>query len=419
MIRTVPTLYSIVFTLIFTQSTWAEAPSCLMETKKSQVPSRRVDDSALLNQWDLNTNLGPEEIYAYKLYARLTGTGISLENPRFKRIVKLIRGKDFKQAAQIITAEEKFLEVRVRNFAAPFSSKDFSSTEPFNDLQALIVGVVRDELDARLILTGDFRYSAKPGLGLPAVSTSENDHYLKFEEGRYNYDTDLIQVSPQWENKDTAAGAFTSRAWAKVNFDAGTNRRSVKNAIEVFLCTPIDTWKTRAVPDMFVRRDVDRAPGGNPATYQNNCRSCHSIMDGLAGSFAKADFVNGAVTLNNDTITAKMNQNGNVYPEGYVTTDDSWTNLLIYNSAIDFGWRSEMTGQGIVTFAKMLAESKAYIKCLVQKVFTEVCGAGINDVNPELLPQLVENFENDKRNLKNLFSEIAISSACLTHPGGG
>lgn len=406
------------FIFIFSQKISAYAPLCA-EEKPTSIKTSHLKNPVSFPQLEiLLAELGPDEIYAYKLYTRLTGSAISLESPKFKRIVRLVKSKQLWQAAQIIAEEEKFLEVRVRNFASPFSSKDFVTTEPFNDLQALIVGVVRDELDARLILTGNFRYSARKETNLPAVSTSNNDHYLRFEDGMFSYLTDLERVTPQWDNIDAGAGALTTRAWAKVAYEAGTNRRSLRNAIDLFLCAPIDNWKTRAVPDVFVRRDVDRMPGGNPTTYQNTCRSCHAIMDGMAGAFARADFTNNNFTFSKDSIMAKMNQNGDVYPEGFVTTDDGWTNLLNFNSAIDFGWRSEMKGTGIKEFANMLAQSKAYSRCMVQKVFSEVCGAAINDIDPELMPKMVDQFEADQRNLKHLFMQVATSEACLAHPRG-
>lgn len=401
---------------VISQSGQASAPSCKEERSKSNKIFLQKNPNAFAQLEILLADLGPDEIYAFKLYTRLTGSAISLESPKFKRMVRLVKSKLYWQAAQVAAEEESFLKVRVRNFASPFSSKDFVTTESFNDLQALIVGTVRDELDARLILTGDFRYSARKEANLPPVSKSNNDHYLQFENGRNSYLTDLERVSPQWDDVDAGAGALTTRAWAKVAYDAGTNRRSLRNSIDLFLCSSIDSWKTRAVPDVFVRRDVDRMPGGNPTTYQNTCRSCHAIMDGMAGAFARADFSDNNFTFNKESIMAKMNQNGGVYPEGYVTTDDGWTNLLAYNSAIDFGWRTEMKGTGIKEFANMLAQSKAFSRCMVQKVFSEVCGVPIHDADPELLPKMVEQFESDQRNLKHLFMQAATSEACLAHP---
>lgn len=384
--------------------------------EKSRKHSFYESTQVEFDQYTDSLSLDPITAYVQKLSLRINGVPAAFASPRFSRAVKLVKQGDYIGAAQTLAQDDNFLSVRVKTFAAPFSSKDLSPIEPFNDLQALIIGVVRDELDARTLLTGDIRYQGYKSTGLPAPSLANNDHYLQFDAKNYNYATDLERVNKQWESLGVAAGAFTTRAWSVINYDAGTNRRSLKNGIEVFLCTSIDTWKVRGAPDYFVRRDVDRAPGGNPATYQNTCRNCHALMDGMAGAFARFDLVDGVLTYLKSGVAAKMNQNGNVYNAGFVTVDDSWTNLTKYNNNIDFGWRSPMTGQGVPELAHMLAQSSAFSRCMVTKVFTEVCGGSIQEIAPEMITPLTADFESRKYNLKYLFTKTASLNQCLAHP---
>lgn len=374
--------------------------------------SAKVDSPDFVN---INFALSPSEKYALRLYSKLVGVSVSVFDPQFQAAVAAVEAQDYMTAAKIVLENKNFLNIRVKNFAAPFTNKEFSNLEPLNDLQALIIGITRDELDARLILTGNLRYSGYRQLGLPPVERSNNDHYLSFDSAGYDFDRDLQRVNDQWEDMDVAAGAFTTRAWAKAYYDMGTNRRSIKYAFEAFLCAPIDSWKIRALPDHFVRRDVDRAPGGDPSVYQNTCRNCHAPMDAMGGAFAKVNFVDSAFSYKTDGVWAKMNNNSHFYPAGFVTVDDSWTNMMGQHPSVNFGWRGPLTGKGIASFAKTLADSSAFSRCLVTKVFKEVCGQKIQDVSEELHNSLTSEFEAQKYNLKYLFAKIATLDVCIAH----
>jgi hypothetical protein len=235
----------------------------------------------------------------------------------------------------------------------------------------------------------------------------------------------MEQVTPQWNGQwgdlgdmsNYAAGALTTRAWASAYYNMGTNRLGVKYAIDAFLCVPITTWKLRGLPDSYIRRDVTREPGGNPSDFQNDCRGCHAAMDAMGGAFAKLDFVENQFLVQAKGVAAKMNQKGEIYPAGFVTTDDSWINMLGNHPTVNFGWRGAMKGNGIHEFGEMLANSGAFSRCMVQKVFAEVCGQSIFEAAPDRLAPLTSDFESDGYNLKNLFGKVAIENACIPHMG--
>lgn len=358
--------------------------------------------------------LTPTERYAQKLYLRVTGAPANLFDPRFRRIVDLIKRGNMMGAARVMTDTPNFLNVRMRNFSIPYIDKSKRPVDTLTDLQTLIIGVTRDELDARLILTGNLRYSGYSGLGLPAVSRANNDHFAQFEARAMDFNRDLERVDKQWEDMDYVAGALTTRAWAAAYYNGGTNRLALKYAFEAFLCSPIDEWKIRGLPDFYVRRDIDRAEGGKPQEFQNNCRNCHSAMDGLGGAFAKLDFIDSALVFISKGVAEKMNKNTYYYPAGYVTTDDSWVNMLENHPTVDFGWRGPMSGMGVASFAKSLSESKAYSRCFVQKAFTEICGKNVRQTAPELHQKLADDFEANSYNLKYLFGRVATEEACIS-----
>jgi hypothetical protein len=400
--------------LFFSFTAQAKQKYCSYEPEQNAWPAPAKIQTDKNLDWG---SLNPDQGYAYKLYAKLTGVTPDLNNPKFIRIVKLIQQNKIAEGVQMILKDDNFYQVRMRNFAAPFSSKDYSTFENFNDLQALIIGITRDDLDARLILSGDIRYSASEKAGLPAVSMGDNEHYLAFDAANMSYVRDLKKFNKQWDGFEGAAGALTTRAWAKIGYDMGTNRRNVPNSFNVFLCAPIEGWKARGIPDLYVRRDVPRNTSEDPNIYQNVCRNCHGLMDGMGGAFAKFDFVQGVMMYSKDEVMPKMYQNGHVYPQGYVPTDDSWDNLMNYNPAVDFGWRTSMKGQGIKAFGEMLANSKAFTKCLVTKMFQEVCGKPILSAAPELLEPLASRFEEGGYKIKTLVSNIAMEQKCISPEG--
>lgn len=385
--------------------------ACLIATVSTYAHAWAMAEKENLNIQEVT----PLEKYAQKVYLKLTGTPANLFDPRFRRVVDLLKRNDYMGAARVMTDAPNFLNVRVRNFSIPFIDKTKRPNDGLNDLQALIVGVVKDELDARLILTGDFRYSGYDR-GLPKVSRENNDHFAAFEAQAMDFNRDLEKVDKQWEDMDYVAGAFTTRAWANAYYNGGTNRLAVKYGIENFLCIPIDEWKLRGLPDYFVRRDVDRADVDKPQEFQNTCRSCHNAMDAIGGAFAKLDFVDSQLTFVANGVAAKMNNNSHFYPAGFVTTDDSWINLLENHPTVKFGWRGPTSeGMGIASFAKVLANSEAFSGCMVKKVFAEVCGKNISQVAPDLWKPLTTDFESNSYNMKYLFGRVATEDACISH----
>ncbi len=353
--------------------------------------------------------------YAELLYQRIVGVPVSVNNPVYEKMGDLIANNDYLEAATLAQEDHHFYSVRVRNFAAPMTNKAEDPSEPFNDMQAMIIGVTRDELDARLLLTGNFRYQGYSNLGLPAVSRANNDHYQAFDDQGYDYWANLTQVSPQWSDVAESAGVLTSRAWAKAHYIAGTNRRGVQFTFQEFLCTPIDQWKDPGLPDHFVRRDVDRSPDGNPNTYETFCRNCHAPMDALGGALARFDFQNDTLLYYPTSIAPKYNQNITVYPDGYVTVNDNWINYVTANQNQAFGWRGALQGVGIHDFAAMMANSRGFSACMVKRVFQEVCNRTPVASDATVISSLTDGFEANQYNLKKLFAQVSIDPTCIPH----
>lgn len=359
------------------------------------------------------SSFAAEQSPAQKLFQRLVGIPASPKSPMLAKMQQLISEGKVIQAADLAMTDRHFYSIRARGFAAQMTNKEESPSEPFNDMQAMVLGAIRDDMDARLLLSGNFRYQGYSSLGLPPVMKDSNSHYLEFENRGYDHWKDLMRVNEQWGKTEPAAGVLTSRAWAAAHYAAGTNRRGFEYAMQIFMCVTKEQWKDRGLPDPYVRRDVDRNPGGNPNTYQTHCRNCHSIMDAMGGAFANVDFVNGAITFLGKDVSAKMNQNGEVWPEGYVTVDTSWQNFARFNHNEALGWRGPLSGNGLKEFGTMLANSQGFSECMVKRVFHDVCRRPLTKEDNAVIKDLAQKFEAGGYKFKSLFASVSTNNFCF------
>jgi hypothetical protein len=349
---------------------------------------------------------------AKKMFLRLTGTPLVADDPRLAQMAEKITAGRPLEAARIATGDKNFYNITLRNWAAPWSVKDGAPDAPFDDMQATAVGIVRDELDGRLLLTGRVAYRGRAS-GLPAVSAVNNDHYSAIETQGLDLGATLERVEVGVAEAPEAAGVLTSRAFAKEYLLAGTNRRAVVFAIQNYLCTPIQAWRDPGLPETFVRRDVNRAPSGNPAAYQRDCRTCHAPMDAMAGAFAHFDFDGTRlVSYGPFNVAPKYNIHTAMYPDGYETTDDSWENFATRHHNVALGWRSATEGHGIAEFGAMLAASEAFSRCMAKRAFEAVCRRAPAASDQGYLNTAAERLENEDYNLRMLFEYLAVEDRC-------
>jgi hypothetical protein len=356
--------------------------------------------------------------YGRRLFQRLAGAPLLPSDPRFAAYNQLIVKGDLKGAAAVATSDDGFYNVTVRDWAAVMANKDGTPLIDLDDFQATVIGAARDNLDARTLLTGNYSYVADPSANIQPPTLSDNNHYASIDAAQLNLRKVLIKQEPQWPGTTMeSAGLLTSRSWGKMYFSAGTNRRSVAFSMQIFLCSPIATWRNVAIDDYHVRRDVNRVPGGDPRTFQTTCRGCHGPMDAFGGAFAHFDFDVVATQLNYlgpNTVAPKFNQNANTYPDGWITTDDSWVNMLADNP--QFGWRTPPTGSGINEFGELLSHSEQFGRCMATRAFKEVCRRNATNSEQDLIQTLAIQFETEGYHLQTLFQEVATSPECLGTP---
>jgi hypothetical protein len=185
----------------------------------------------------------------------------------------------------------------------------------------------------------------------------------------------------------------------------------VKGTFQAFLCTPIEVWRDARLPTDRIRRDVDRAPGGNPVTFQTECRKCHAPMDAMSGAFAQMDYLNNNLVFN-PLIAKKYNQNNDVYPDGYITVDTSWINHATQRHNKSIGWKGELSGENLESFANMISRTDRFKECMAQRVYEKLCLQKLGFENPTI-KKLSKEFEVSKYSIKTLFKKVISHETCL------
>ncbi len=375
--------------------------------------------------WAVSASAAPSasQEQASRLFHRLSGVPLSLTDPRRPLMERWIELGEWDKAARIATEDEGFINTTVRHWAAPLGRRAEDAQGDFSDFEAMILGTVRDDRDFREILFDDFTYLGPPVVGNKMTPEYGPRYYAEVE--KLNPSLVLRRRTPQVLNRSEAAGVLTSDGWGSQHLNDGTNRRAIAFAFREFLCRSIDELADGTVPDFRVHRDVDRAPGGLPGTYAQTCRRCHAGMDALAGAYAfyRSDdrflisdtgaFFLLPTTVKDERVVKRMNKNGEVFAQGYVTIDDSWINLWTTGKNADLGWRGPTSGHGIHELGKMLSETKAFSRCQAKRVFTQVCLRPPTAEDDGSLATLADGFEADGYRMRRLFEKTAVLPQCL------
>src|SRR5688572_22667790 len=106
-----------------------------------------------------------------------------------------ISGGDTEAAAMIAMNNPAFYAVTLKNLVTPWTNRAQSVFEPLNDYTATVIGIVRDDLPFDQVLSADVLYVGNAGLGLPAVSPANNDHYEQMEARGTNLLTGLQRTT--------------------------------------------------------------------------------------------------------------------------------------------------------------------------------------------------------------------------------
>jgi hypothetical protein len=376
---------------------------------------------------------------------RITGVKWASDSAVMQQAYTMAAAGNRAGIAALAASQPQFLNVTVKNFGLVMSTREETIRIPLNDFAASIMGVTRDQTDARELLYGNFFYAGDANIladqnAFAANVLKSNKHYEDLDNRRQDMGALLVRINSQRLIQSEAdggvftlapnpdpAGILTSRTWVGAHSIAGTARRNVEYTGRQFLCLPIEKWADAAAADVRIGRDIDRFPGGDNMKFQTTCKACHNIMDPFRGAFAKWNFeddsaVHSSVRRGNSNgqgIMNKMNQNATVYPGGYITVDDSWINNADRGAnSTTLGWRGldgrtpASTGFGVNTFGRLIANSKRFSECMSKRVFESVCRKDVGDTDWSVYQAMATTFEASNYNLKKLFQDAALNARC-------
>ncbi len=364
------------------------------------------------------------------VFKRLAGVPpLAADVEKFAAQYKAAPEADREKVLRDIVAEaalktDSFYSTTVLDFAQVEASEERDLSDipavSMNDTIATIIGYVRDSKDYRAILTGDTMY-------IPAGATysvDNNTAYETFYTGIKNgtvklADPAALVESPQLPTTglSAAAGILTTRGFGSVYYDDGTNRSPVRYTLLNYICKDMEELSDVTRTDVFVRRDVDRAPGGDANKFRSECVGCHAGMDPYSKAFAYIDFVRPTATTARVALgtapVAKVNKNNDTFPTGATVADDSWMNLWLEGKNADAGWdATKKSGQGLKSWGDSVTSTKMFPECMAKRVYKTVCLRDNRTAKDQAsIASLAEHFATSGFNMKDLFKETAIECA--------
>ncbi len=325
-----------------------------------------------------------------------------------------VAGSNATDAAYTAMENSSFYSVTLKNFAAPWTNRDQSVFVPLNDYTATVIGMVRDDVPFNTLLSANLVYVGTGG-GIPAYSPTSNDHYQALEDQNADLKARLTassQTAVSGLPDSATAGVITTRAAAESFFIAGTNRAMFRFTMLNHLCRDMEqVLDTRGVPDR-IRQDVSRSPGGDSRIFLNNCIGCHIGMDPLTQAFAYYTFdpVQARLVYTPGVVQPKYFNNDATFQYGYRTPDDQWSNYWRTGQNALLGWDSQLpgSGAGAKSMGQELANSTAFARCQVEKVFRNVClRPPVDGTDRAQIDSMVGSFRSGGYRLKQVFAESA------------
>jgi len=325
-----------------------------------------------------------------------------------------VAGGDPEAAAYTAMDNSAFYNVTLKNLAAPWTNRDRSVFVPLNDYTATVIGMVRDDVPFNTLLSANLVYVGSGG-GVPAYSPANNDHYQALEDQNADLKqrlTATTQTAVSGLTDAATAGVMTTRAAAEAFFVAGTNRAMFRFTLLNHLCRDMEqVLDTSRSPDR-IRQDVSRSPGGDSRIFLNNCVGCHSGMDPLAQAFAYYHFdpVQTRLVYTAGQVQPKYFNNDATFKYGYRTPDDHWDNYWRAGQNALLGWDTNLpgSGTGAKSMGAELANSTAFARCQVEKVFRNVClRSPVDGADRARVDTMVATFRSGGYRLKQVFADSA------------
>jgi hypothetical protein len=371
---------------------------------------------ALFGALSASTSLaGPRE-QAKRMHDRLVGSPPSTAT--LDAMTNAIATGDPLAAANEAMENPLFYTSTLKTWVTPWTNEAQTVHADLNDYTATVIGMIRDNVPFRDVLSADLVYVGAAGVVQAPYSHTNNDHYIQLEEARVDLSNPQLLVPTAQSALGGAvltsaetAGVITTRAAGEAFFSAGTNRRMWRFVAVNYLCRDMEELNDITRPSDWIRQDVSRSPGGDSIIFHNTCVGCHSGMDALAGAFAyyEWDDAAGRVVHTPNQVQPKYLINSTSFPYGFITFDNSWINYWRSGPNSALGWRGNGgTGSGAKSLGQEVANSRAFSECQVQKSFEKVClHPPANPTDRAEVKRIADVFEAQNYSMKRVFAEVA------------
>ncbi len=318
-------------------------------------------------------------------------------------------------AAYVAMEDPSFYNVTLKNFAAPWTNREFNVFVPLNDYVATVIGMIRDDVDFRTVLSADLQYIGRAGTVGAAPAANNNNHYEQLEAENHDL-KDVLEATTQSSinglPNGATAGVMTSRAAAEAFFIAGTNRAMFRFTMVNHFCRDMEQLHDPKLSPDRIRQDVSRSPGGDSRLFLNNCVGCHTGMDPMAQAFAfyNYDDTAGSIQYTAGNVQSKYFNNDLNFPQGFRTPDDHWTNYWRtgQNRYLNFYGPGNGDDFGAKSLGVELSNSEAFASCQVRKVFQAVCLRAPESANDHAkVDAIVQTIGQGPIIMKQVFAETA------------
>ncbi len=390
---------------------------------------------------------------AQQIHLRVAGVGATPEVlAQMEQLVK--EGRDI-EAAQIATENPNFINITVKQMGKTLLDMDETDNIriPLNDFVATIAGFVRDDIPFNQILSADIVYTLNGQNTAPALNN--NDHYQRAEDANVDLVSALVQESQSALNPqldpENAAGLFTTRGFASVYIEAGTNRAAGFHfpAAHLF-CKGLEGVMGDGTYGNLIKVDVDRFPSGDHNLFLNECQKCHQTNDAVTNAFNYYDWdagdddgalvflpnaptnvgrINNLRHPDNPNVAGKVDKfnfdDGNVqFPMGHkpasatviengqeVPFGDTWYNAWATNTTTKvFGFYGPSRGRGPKSYGQTLTMNKQFPVCMVTHAFKKTCyHKPTSSKEKAFVESLAFDFANKYNyNMKRVFQEAGV-----------
>jgi len=136
-------------------------------------------------------------------------------------------------------------------------------------------------------------------------------------------------------------------------------------------------------------------------------------MDPMAQAFAYYNFNENtsSIEYTPGVVQPKYTINADTFKYGFVTPDDSWDNYWRSGQNALLGWDPSLpgSGSGAKSLGIELANSDAFARCQVKKVFRTIClrDPGNSEDRAEIA-NITSDFKASDYNMKTAFAETAV-----------